>query len=243
MTASEPDHYAILGLASDCTPAEIRGAYRLLAKRHHPDLNHDSATARVQTQALNGAYEVLIDPARRRAYDGARHEASRSAAAGRTRRIEHNVTQEVRLRIEEFLRGTAVDVQVRDASNPAGPEHYRLEVPAGTAPGARFRLPRPAPMEGGFVQLRLKVLPGPRFKVRGSDLHCELRIDNRRATQGCTEAIDRPAGGLLRVRIPAGTKRGEVIRVPGAGMPRPRGGCGDLLVRLTYRPEVRIARG
>ena len=97
-------------------------------------------------------------------------------------------------------------------------------------------------MEGGFVQLRIKTLPGFRYKIRGSDLRAEIRIDTRRAQHGGNETIERPGGGFLRIQIPAGVKRGEVVRIPNEGMPRPRGGRGDLLVRITYRPEVRISR-
>jgi DnaJ-class molecular chaperone len=48
---------------------------------------------------------------------------------------------------------------------------------------------------------------------------------------------------MLRVRVPAGVKRGELVRVPGEGLPKARGGRGDLLVRITYRPDVRVSRG
>ena len=242
MSTSKPSHYTTLGLDRTCTRTEIRDAYRILAKRYHPDVNKNSDDARVRTQALNAAYETLSDPARRRAYDHELNETSRSNAQNRGAKIERNITQEVRLRIEEFFRGATIDVQVRDPANPGGSEVYRLHIPAGTAPGARFRLPRSAPMEGGFVLLRLKVLPGFRFKVRGSDLRYELRVDARRAAQGGTEMIAAPGGGSVRVQIPAGVKRGEVVRIRGEGMPKARGGRGDLLVRITYRPEVRVTR-
>ena len=242
LNAAEPNHYAVMGLARDCTRAEIRNAYRTLAKRHHPDLNHNSVDARRRTAALNSAYEILSDPARRRAYDRELEETSRSAAPGRGSKIERNVRQDVMLRIEDFLRGTTLDVQVKDPSNRDGAEVYQLRVPAGTAPGARFRLPRSASADGGFVELRVKMLPGFRFKARGSDLHCDLRIGNRRARDGGSETLQGPAGTMLRLQIPAGVKRGEILRIPGEGMPKPRGGRGDLLVRITYRPEVRISR-
>lgn len=242
MTAPEPNHYETLGLRDGCTRDEIREAYRLLAKRYHPDLNGNSAASRIRTQTINAAYEILSDPARRRAYDHELNHAGRTAARGSGTKIERNVTQDVRLRIEDFLNGASVDVQVKDPGNPDGVEVYPLRIPPGTAPGTRFRLPRTGAMQGGYVQLRLKVLPGFRFKVRGSDLRCELRIDTRRATQGGTESMERPTGGFVRVAIPAGVKRGEIVRISGEGMPKPRGGRGDLLVRITYRPEVRIAR-
>ena len=47
-------------------------------------------------------------------------------------------------------------------------------------------------------------------------------------------------GTRLRVPIPRGVARGEIIRISGEGLPKPRGGRGDLLVRITYRVEVRV---
>jgi DnaJ-class molecular chaperone len=236
------NHYAVLGLDRNCGALQIRDAYRLLAKRHHPDLNQNSeeARARARTEALNAAYEILGDPARRRAYDRALDQASQAAAPGRGAKIEQNITQEVRLRIDGFLRGTSIEVQVNDPANPAGRETYRVEIPAMTAPGTRLRVPRRGAR--GFVQLRLKALPGFRFQARGADLRTDLRISAQRAEQGGTEMVERPTGGMIRLTIPKRVKRGEVIRLPGEGMPKARGGRGDLLVRITYRPDVRASR-
>ncbi len=242
MEPTETDHYATLGLDRRCTLAEIRKAYRLLAKRHHPDVNSGSHEAAQRTRELNAAYEILSDPARRRAYDRELDDADKSAAPRRTAKIERNISQDAHLRIEEFLRGTTLEVRVNDPANPNGAEIYKLTVPPGTAPGTRFRIPRTAPFEGGFVQVRTKALPGFRFKARGSDLRCDLRINARRATQGGTEMMPGVTGAPLRIQIPAGIARGEVLRIAGEGLPKPRGGRGDLLVRITYRPEVRISR-
>jgi curved DNA-binding protein len=237
------DHYAVLGLDRNCSRLQIRDAYRRLAKSHHPDLDQSSPKTERRIQALNAAYEILSDPARRRAHDRELDHASQAAAPGRGAKIEQNLTQEVRLRIDDFLRGTSLAVEVKDPANPDGPEKYQVEIPAMTAPGTRLRVPRREPFAQGFVQLRLKVLPGFRFKVRGSDLRTDLRISAQRAEQGGAEMIERPSGGMIRVTIPRRVKRGEVVRLAGAGMPKPRGGRGDLLVRITYRPEVRVSRG
>ena len=67
--AELPDFYATLGLDRRCTLEQIRRAYRLLAKRHHPDLHAGSAEAGARTRELNEAHETLSDPERRRAYD------------------------------------------------------------------------------------------------------------------------------------------------------------------------------
>lgn len=240
---SDTDHYATLGLDRRCSLAQIRAAYRLLAKRHHPDLNGGSEQATEHAKALNVAHEVLSDPARRRAYDrelAEREAGTRTPAAAQ--KIERNISQDANLRIEDFLRGTTLSVRVNDPANPAGVEIYDLVVPPGTAPGTRFRLPRQGAFAGGFVQVRVKVLPGFRFKARGSDLRCDLRIQARRAEQGGTEMLAGPTGAPLRLSIPPRVGRGAILRIPGEGLPKPRGGRGDLLVRITYRPEVRIAR-
>jgi DnaJ-class molecular chaperone len=189
---------------------------------------------------LNAAYAVLSDPARRRAYDRELELGEASDAPRPVSKIERNISQDVHLRIEEFLRGASLEVRVNDPGHPEGPESYRFTVPAETAPGARFRVPRSAP--GGFVNVRLRARPDFRFKVRGSDLRCDLRINARRAAQGGTETLTGAAGAPLRVQIPAGVARGEIIRISGEGLPKPRGGRGDLLVRISYRPEVRIVR-
>jgi len=242
LSSASSDHYAALGLERRCTAAQLRTAYRLLAKRHHPDLHGGAEEAVRRAQELNAAHEVLSDPARRRAYDRELAAEEQPAAPPRAAKVERNIAQDVLLRIEEFLRGTELEVRVKDPANPHGAEIYALTVPPGTAPGTRFRLEREAPFEGGFVQVRVKVRPGFRFKARGTDLRAELRIDTRRATQGGTEMMPGPTGAPVRVSIPAGVARGAVIRVAGEGLPKPRGGRGDLLVRITYRPEVRITR-
>lgn len=233
--------YEVLGLDRRCSQDQIRDAYRLLAKRYHPDLNQGAAAAARRTRELNDAYETLGEPARRRAYDRELERVSQSAAPGRGAKITHNIVQEVRLRVEDFLRGTILNVQVKDPANPRGVESYRVEIPAMTAPGARLRVPRRAPAEG-YLQLKLKALPGYRFKARGSNLQVDLRISAQRAEQGGPELIERPTGGMLRLTIPKRARRGELIRVPGEGLPKPRGGRGDLIARLTYRPAVRVTR-
>jgi DnaJ-class molecular chaperone len=84
------------------------------------------------------------------------------------------------------------------------------------------------------VQLRVKALPNFRFKTRGSDLRCDLKIKTERAAQGGVEMIRGLTGAMLRVPIPrgVGARRNHPRR--GEGLPKPRGGRGDLLVRITY---------
>jgi DnaJ-class molecular chaperone len=239
---AEKNHYATLGLDRRCTLAQIRAAYRLLAKQLHPDLNPNSLAAIKHTQELNAAHETLSDPARRREYDRELDAGEKSASTQRGGKIQRNISQEINLRLDDFFRGTTREIRVNDPANPNGAEIFQLAIPPNTAPGSRFRLTRNEPFAGGFVELRLRALPSFRFKVRGSDLRCDLKINSKRATQGGVEMVRGISGALLRVQIPPGVKRNEIIRVPGEGLPKPRSGRGDLLVRISYRIEVRISR-
>jgi len=239
---STVNYYDTLGLGRRCTTAQIRAAYRRLVKQHHPDVNHTQPDATKRVQALNTAHATLSDPARRAAYDrelDGDDPAAPAMPAGRQR----DIAQDVMLRVEEFLRGTMLTVRVNDPANPHGAESYELEVPPDTAPSTKFRVPRAEPFDGGSVVVRLRVLPGGRLRARGSDLRTDLRISAARAASGGSEMVPGASGRMVRVTIPAGVARGAVLRVTGEGLPRPRGGRGDLLVRVAYRVEVKISRG
>ena len=63
------DYYAILGVKQTAPTAEIRSAYRKLARLHHPDVNDGSTKAAREFALLSKAYHVLIDPQERAFYD------------------------------------------------------------------------------------------------------------------------------------------------------------------------------
>ena len=73
-TQPPPNHYAVLGLPSGATPAEVRSAYRKLALQFHPDKNGKNsalpaAAAEQIFKLVTEAHGVLSDPDRRRAHD------------------------------------------------------------------------------------------------------------------------------------------------------------------------------
>ena len=89
------DHYERLGVDRDFTPADLRRAYRELARLHHPDRNQGDAQSATQTMAaINEAFEVLSDPVKRFDYNRslrrgtsqAKSTTHTSPAAGQTKR-------------------------------------------------------------------------------------------------------------------------------------------------------------
>ena len=233
-------HYARLGLERRCDADAIRKAYRQLSKANHPDLNASMPEALARTQAINEAYAVLGSPARRAAYDQELERAQRRTASMRAGCAA--IRQDAQLTIRELILGAIVTVYIRDPANGGLEESYPLMVPAGTAPGTRFRITREEATSGAPRSIRVKRRPDRIFKAKGSDLRCDLRISARRAMNGGVETIRGPLGNRISVHMPAGVRRGQCIRITDEGLPTPRGGRGDLIVRLVYRPDVRIER-
>lgn len=62
-------HYETLGVSEDASDADVKKAYRKLAKEHHPDKNPDDPSAEARFKELSGAYEVLKDSEKRQQYD------------------------------------------------------------------------------------------------------------------------------------------------------------------------------
>ena len=71
------DYYEVLGVRRDAGQAEVKSAFRRLARELHPDVNDHDPEAEEKFKAAAEAYEVLSDPERRRAYDAYGHEGLR----------------------------------------------------------------------------------------------------------------------------------------------------------------------
>ena len=80
--AQKRDYYEVLGVSREVSEAEIKKAYRRLARSHHPDANPGDSDAEERFKELTEAYEVLSNPEARRAYDTYGHQVPRGAGAG-----------------------------------------------------------------------------------------------------------------------------------------------------------------
>ncbi len=151
------DYYEILGVGRDANKAEVKTAFRRLARELHPDVNDHDPEAEEKFKAAAEAYEVLSDPERRRAYDAYGHEGLRGAGAapGGFGSVEDifqaffsgNFGFEVRrgpMRGQDLIH--TVEISAIDAMLGAKikvPSHEierEIELPAGTQPGSQFAL-------------------------------------------------------------------------------------------------------
>ena len=150
----DKDFYGELGVSSDASAAEIKKAYRKLARELHPDANPDDSKAEARFKSVSEAHGILADPAKRKEYDEAR--ALFASGGGRG-----------------FAGGAASpqDFDLNDLFGTAGGG-------AGfqTAPGGFSDL------FGGLFNKSGR--PGASRPQRGSDVETEVRLDFAEATKG-----------------------------------------------------------
>jgi hypothetical protein len=139
------------------------------------------------------------------------------------------------LTIGEAAHGKSM--RLEPISGAAKPESLSVEVPAGLAPGDKVRLPgkgRDRPGGGvGDLYLVIAVRDDSGFTAEGRHLIGELRVTPAEVRDGGERDLALPAGGAIRVRIPAGVKESTVLRVGGRGLPK-RGHieAGDLMLKI-----------
>ena len=82
MAESKRDYYEVLGVPKDADDAALKKAYRVLAKKYHPDANPGDKEAEAKFKEASEAYSVLSDPEKRRQYDQFGHAAFDGGAGG-----------------------------------------------------------------------------------------------------------------------------------------------------------------
>ena len=82
MAEQKRDYYEVLGVDKNADDAAIKKAYRVLAKKYHPDMNPGDKEAEQKFKEASEAYAVLSDPEKRRQYDRYDHAAFDGGAGG-----------------------------------------------------------------------------------------------------------------------------------------------------------------
>ena len=220
------DYYATLGVAKTATDAEIKKAYRKLARQFHPDLNPGSKTAEAKFKSLNEANEVLSDPEKRGKYDelGANWRAQEQNGAPPSgpggRRRSRTVTPD----------------EMRDMFGGAGAE-------------------APDPFSDFFHTFfggrsaesdhRHAGRSSRAFKGRDIEQPIELTLEE--AFLGASRRLQSEHNGKpksVEVRIPAGIREGSRIKVAREGESAPHSDAqpGDLFLIVRLAPHPRYDR-
>lgn len=251
------DHYEVLGVDRDADAAEVKSAYRRLARQHHPDANDGDSVAESEFKAVAASYKVLSDPEARQSYDRFGHDGPSAGMAGdpfggindifesffggggvggggRRRsgpRPGEDLETTILLDFEEAVFGSEEEITVRTAVACTSCEA------TGRTPGTSAEQCGGCRGSGQVRQVRQSVLgqmvtaaPCPTCSGRGEvfpDPCVDCRGEGRRVEE-CS----------FTVNVRAGVDDGTTLRLTGRGAVGPRGGpTGDLYVSVRVRPH------
>lgn len=167
-----------------------------------------------------------------RTQQGARQQHRPGAPGGGRGPLDQEA--EIELTLEEVAKGTVRTLQI------SGPQvktkTIEVKIPAGVRHGSKIRVPgegakSPASNSAGDLYLRVKIKAHPDFTMEGDNLVCNVTISPAQAVVG-TEASVPTLDGPVKIRIPAGTQNGRMLRLRGRGLPKLKAADrGDILVR------------
>jgi curved DNA-binding protein len=158
--------------------------------------------------------------------------ASTGAATGATQGRRKDQELDIELTVEELATGTVRTIQITEPGQK--PRMLEVKIPAGVRAGSKVRVAG----EGGKsmagpmdLYLRVQVKAHDYFTIEGDNLVCEISLSPAQAVLGSEAAVN-TLGGTVRIRIPAGTQNGRLLRLRGRGLPKLKGDAkGDQLVR------------
>jgi len=214
----DKDFYATLGVSKDASDADIKKAYRKLARKYHPDQNPGDAAAEAKFKEISEANSVLSDPEERKEYDavramggGARFTAPGGAGAGGFEDVFGGMFGQ---------QGGGARYTFRQGGGPGGDYEDLL---GGLFGGGRFGQPT-----GGY-----RGYGGP---TKGRDVTASTTLDFITATKGDRITLQTAEGREISVNVPAGVADGQKIRLRGKGHPSPDGGeAGDIVLTVKVR--------
>jgi curved DNA-binding protein len=228
MAVKFKDYYETLGVARTASPEEIKQAFRKLARLYHPDVAKNKATGEAKFKEINEAYEVLGDPDKRRRYDELGpdwQDGGAPSPAGEAR---------------------------RGARAPQGEPDFEF---GGTGFSDFFESFFGGSREGSGSFRRGAPFAGDdevSFAHPGRDVEADLLVTLEEALRGSRRKVTlrRPGNAeepertdTYQVRIPAGVREGQRIRLAGQGGPGHGGAAaGDLYlrVRLARHPDFSV---
>jgi DnaJ-class molecular chaperone len=214
--------YEVLGVKRDASAAEIKSAYRKLAKKHHPDQNKTDPKAKERFSEINAAYEIVGDKDKRGQFD-----RGEIGADGKPR----------------FQGFEGFSQRPGAGGFGGGGRSFRWSTSGGQrgADGDPFNTDDIiSEILGGFT--RGGGGAGQRGSAgggaRGEDLPVTAAITLEQLVRGEKARVDLPTGKTYEVAVPVGAKSGHVLRLKGMGRPGLMGGpAGDVVVTIEFVPH------
>lgn len=213
------DFYQRLGVSRSASDAEIKKAYRRLAKQYHPDVNKGDKAAESKFKEISEAYNVLSDPKQKQQYDMIGQYGGFDGGHGFGGQGQG------------FPGGGSYKWE--SSSGDFGDLNEIFGELFGMGGIRRGR-------HGGpdYESSRQRYRPGP---TKGQDTFTQLEVDFMEAITGTSRDISlRRSSGTekLKVKIPAGIDTGSKVRVTGKGHPGENGGRpGDLYLHVEVKPH------
>ena len=226
------DYYQVLGVDKKASQDDIKRAFRKLARKYHPDLNPNDATAKDKFQAINEANEVLSDPEKRKKYD------------------EYG---EHWKHADEFEAQKRAQQQAGGFGGFGGAGFGGSGAGFGTDGGGTYWYSSDGQEfsgsnAGGFSDFFEQMFGGMGGRgrrshgFRGQDYTTELQVSLTDAAKTHKQIIT-VNGKNLRITIPAGIADGQTIKLRGQGGPGVNGGpAGDLYITFHIPEDSRFKR-
>lgn len=217
------DYYKVLGVDRSATQADIRKAFRRLAKQYHPDINANDPRAQERFQEINEANEVLSDPEKRKRYD------------------EYG---------EHWAHAEEYEAQRRQYEQQygGGQQYGDFGSFGGFDFGGFGDFTRSEGNTGGFSDFFEKLFGGAGRRstrqqpLRGTDFEAELHLTLHDAAETHKQVLN-VNGKSIRVTIPAGVADGQRLKLRGHGGEAPQGGTrGDLYITFRIAPDNTFTR-
>lgn len=208
--------YEVLGVKRDASEAEIKSAFRKLAKKHHPDQNKNDSKAKERFAEINAAYEIVGDKAKRKQFD------------------RGEIDAEGKPRFQGF---EGFGQRPGGGFGGGGARAFRWSTTGGPSESpfnADDILSEILGGLGGSAKRSTRAQPA----ARGDDLSVTAAITLEQLARGEKARVDLPTGKTYEVAVPPGTKSGHVIRLKGMGRPGTMGGPpGDVLITIEFIPH------
>lgn len=223
------DPYSVLGVKREASADEIKRAFRKLAKTYHPDHNAHDPKAKERFAEINGAYEILGDETKRRAFDRGEIDAD-----GKPRGFQHPGFDTA------SAGGGGFGFDFGGGGNPfsgkGDPRDFFSDIFRQFEQG-RAQQENPYARAGGRSGgTRSGSIPP------GENVEIEAAITLEDVANGGSRRVTLPDLRTVEVAIPRGVANGATMRLKGQGHPSPFGGPnGDVLVTLRYQRHPRFA--